>query len=112
MRYHLRNCCFPSFSNLARFVVRPSEIRYTHHLPVLDLYTLFRDPGLDRSFISTVPCCKHPSSDVVFEQFLVDDIDNSRNDLVDVLLAVNESCYIIWYMDSQVSIYIYIYICL
>jgi hypothetical protein len=65
---------------------------------MFDLSAVFCRPTLHRTFISTVPCRKDTSRNVVFQKLLVYYVDYSRNDCFDVLLSRDQSLYVICYV--------------
>ena len=62
-------------------------IKTPYHLSVLNLRAFLRHPIVDRAFISTVSGSEDAGCDIIFEELLVHNVDNGRNDCLDVLLT-------------------------
>lgn len=73
--------------HLGRVRIQLGQVPAQEHLAVLDLRRLLRHPFLHRALVAAVSCREDARRDVVFEQLLVHDVYDCRDDCFDVLLA-------------------------
>lgn len=63
-----------------------------HHLSVHNLSAVLARPRANWTFIPAVSSSEDTSCDIVFEEFLVDDVDNSWNERLYVFLTCDKGC--------------------
>ena len=87
-----------SHSQLPRIPTQPRQILSQKHLPLQYLRARLAQflPYIDRSRVRRCLRLEGSRCDVVLEEFLVDDVDDGRDQLFDVLCACSECIDVIY----------------
>lgn len=76
--------------HLSRIRANLGQIPPEEHLPALNLRTIFIEILINGSFIGCISRMEGSGSDIGFEEFLIDDVDNGGDQGFDVLGARGE----------------------